>query len=40
MEVSGYLHAFAALPPRKEPPISIGYEARRAPDPVFTLWSR
>jgi hypothetical protein len=27
MEVSGQLHALAALPPGKEPPVTIGYEA-------------
>jgi len=27
MEVSGQLHAPAALPPRKEPPVSTGQEA-------------
>jgi len=33
MEVSGQLHAPAALPPRKEPHVPIGYEAVWAPEP-------
>jgi hypothetical protein len=40
MEVSGELHAPAALPPEKEPPVSIGQEAGWAPKPVWTLWTR
>jgi hypothetical protein len=36
MKVSGQLHAPAALPTRKEPPVSIGYEAARASEPVWT----
>jgi hypothetical protein len=35
MEVSGQLHAPAALPPKKEPPTPIGQEARRAPELVW-----
>jgi hypothetical protein len=31
MEVSGQLHAPAALPPGEQPPISIVYEAGSAP---------
>jgi hypothetical protein len=34
MEVSGHLHAPAALPPEEVPPIPIGYEAGRAPESV------
>jgi hypothetical protein len=40
MEVSGHFHAPAASPPGKEPPVSIGYQAWRAPEAVWTLWSR
>jgi hypothetical protein len=40
MEVSGQLHASAALLPEKEPPVPIEWEAGWAPDPVSTLWSR
>jgi len=36
MKVSGQLHAPAALPPGKEPLVSIGQEAGRAPEP-FSL---
>jgi hypothetical protein len=32
MEVSGQLHAPAALPPEKEPPVPLGYEAGWAPE--------
>jgi hypothetical protein len=35
MEVSGQLHAPAALPPGKEPLVPIGYEAGWAPEPVW-----
>jgi hypothetical protein len=40
MEVSGQLHAPAALAVREEPPppIPIAYEAEWAPEPVRTLW--
>jgi hypothetical protein len=38
MEVSGQLHAPAALPPGK-PPVPSGYEAGWAPEPVWALWS-
>jgi hypothetical protein len=40
MEVSGLLHVLATLTPGKEPPIPIGYEARWAPELVWTLWRR
>jgi hypothetical protein len=40
MEVSGYLHAPAAVLLRKETPVSIGYEAGWASESVWTLWSR
>jgi hypothetical protein len=36
MDVSGQLHAPAALPIGKELLILIGYEAVRAPEPVWT----
>jgi hypothetical protein len=36
MEVSGQLHAPAALPPGKEPLVSIGQEAGWAPEPFWT----
>jgi hypothetical protein len=34
MELSGQLHALAGLPPGKDSPITIGYEAAWAPEPV------
>jgi hypothetical protein len=37
MEVSGQLHAPAALPAGKEPLELIGYEAGWAPESVWTL---
>jgi hypothetical protein len=40
MEASGKPHDPAALPPGKEPPVSIRQEAGWAPDPVWTLWLR
>jgi hypothetical protein len=40
MEESGQLHNPAALPSRKEPPVSIGEEAGCAPESVWTLWRR
>jgi len=40
MEVSGQLHAPAALHPRKEPLVSIGWELGRALEPVWTRWWR
>jgi hypothetical protein len=36
MGVSGQHHAPAALHLREEPPVSIGYEAGWAPEPVWT----
>jgi hypothetical protein len=38
MEASGHLHVPAALPPGKEPVVPIGWEAGRAPEPVWTRW--
>jgi hypothetical protein len=35
MEVSGQLHAPAALPPENKPPVLIGYLAGGAPEPVL-----
>jgi hypothetical protein len=40
MEVSGQLHAPAALPPGKEPLVPIGQEAGWAPEPVWMRWWR
>jgi hypothetical protein len=40
MDVSGQLHAPVALPPGKESPVPIGYEAGWAPEPVCTTWRR
>jgi hypothetical protein len=40
MEVSGQLHASAALLPGKEPPIPSGYEVGWTPEPVWTTWRR
>jgi hypothetical protein len=40
MDVSGQLHAPAALPPGKVHPPPIGQEAGWAPEPVWTLWRR
>jgi hypothetical protein len=40
MKVSGQPQARAALPPGKEPPVRIGWEAEWAPGPVWTLWRR
>jgi hypothetical protein len=37
MEVSGQLHAPAALPPGKEPPVSIGKEARLVPEKLWRI---
>jgi hypothetical protein len=36
MEMSGQLHAPATSPPGEEPAVSIGQEAGRAPEPVWT----
>jgi hypothetical protein len=38
MEVSGQLQAPGALPPEKEPPVPIGYDARWAPVQIWTRW--
>jgi len=38
MEVSGQLHAPAALPSGKEPVATIGYESVWAPEPFWTWW--
>jgi hypothetical protein len=40
MEVSGQLHASAALPPGIEPPVPFGYDAEWASVLVWTLWRR
>jgi hypothetical protein len=40
MEVCGQLLAPAALPPGKEPPVPIRYEAGWAAQPVLTLWRK
>jgi hypothetical protein len=37
MEVSTQLHTPDALPPEKQPSVSIGQEAGQAPEPVWTL---
>jgi L,D-peptidoglycan transpeptidase YkuD (ErfK/YbiS/YcfS/YnhG family) len=38
--MEGQLQAQAALPPGKEPSVSIGQEAGWAPDPTSTTWKR
>jgi hypothetical protein len=40
LEVSGQLHAPAALPPRKEPPVPIGEEVGWTSEPVWKSWRR
>jgi hypothetical protein len=40
MELSGQLHGPAALLSEKEPPATIGEEARWAPEPLWTLEKR
>jgi hypothetical protein len=40
MEVSGQLHAPAALPPEKGHLVPIGQEAGWTPEPVWTPWWR
>jgi hypothetical protein len=40
MEVSGQLHAPAALHSEKETPVPIGQEAGWAPEPVWTVSKR
>jgi hypothetical protein len=34
----GQLHSPAALPPQGRAPVTIGQEAKCAPDPIWTLW--
>jgi hypothetical protein len=38
--ISGQLHAASALPPGKEDPVPIGYEAGWAIKTVSTTWRR
>jgi hypothetical protein len=38
--MSGQLHAPAALPSGKEPPVPIGKEDGWAPEPVWMTWRR
>jgi hypothetical protein len=38
MELSGQLHAPAALPPGKDPLVPTGKETSWAPEPVWTWW--
>jgi hypothetical protein len=38
LEASGQLHTSADLPPGKELPLPIDYEAVWAPEPVWTTW--
>jgi hypothetical protein len=38
MEISGQLHAPAALFPGKEPLVPIEWEAGWAPEPLWTRW--
>jgi hypothetical protein len=38
MEVSGQLHAPAALDTEKEPPVPTGYEAGWVPESVWAQW--
>jgi hypothetical protein len=40
LEVSGQLHAPAALPQGKEPSVPIGQEVGWAPEPVLTTWRK
>jgi hypothetical protein len=40
LEMSGQLHASAALPPQKEPTVLIGYEAGWIQEPVWTTWRK
>jgi hypothetical protein len=40
LEVSCQLHASAASPPRKEPPVPIAYKVRWTPESVWTTWRR
>jgi hypothetical protein len=38
--VNGQIQTQASLLPGKEPPLSIGWEARWAPEPMWTTWRR
>jgi len=40
MEASGQFHPSAALPPRREPSVSLKQQAGSAPEPVWMLWNR
>jgi hypothetical protein len=40
MELSGQLHAPAALPPEEEQSVLIGEEVKWTPEPVWTTWRR
>jgi hypothetical protein len=40
LEVSGQLHAPAALPPGKEPRVPIGEDVGWTSEPVWTIWRR
>jgi hypothetical protein len=40
LEMSSQVYAPAALPPKKEPPVPIGWEVGWAPEPVWTTWRR
>jgi hypothetical protein len=40
MDVSGQLHATAALPPQKEPPVPIEYKAGWAIEVVWIFWRK
>jgi hypothetical protein len=40
LEVSGQLHAPAALPPGKEPRVPTGYEVGWTPEPGWKTWRR
>jgi hypothetical protein len=40
LEVSGQLHATAALPPGKEPLVPIVYEVGWTSEPVWKIWRR
>jgi hypothetical protein len=40
MEVSGLIHAPAALPPGKDPSVPIVQEDGWAPEPVWKRWRR
>jgi len=40
MEVSDQSHVPAALHPRRELPVLIGWDVRLVPEPVWTRWRR